>query len=125
MIIASDVTTLQQRGKYNGFIGASVALGNGIGPLIGGAVTEKTSWRWCLWFIVPFILCVMILLALVIPKSRVSGDIWTKSKMIDWAGLLISIAAVLLLLVSFQAPISVQKMLDELYHDGTLGISLI
>ena len=125
MIIASDVTTLQQRGKYNGFIGASVALGNGIGPLIGGAVTEKTSWRWGLWFIVPFILCVMILLALVIPKSRVSGDIWTKSKMIDWAGLLISIAAVLLLLVSFQAPISLQKTLDELCHDETPGTSLI
>ena len=102
MIIASDVTTLKERGKYNGFIGASVALGNGIGPLIGGAVTEKASWQWCLWFIVPFIVCVMILLALVIPKSTVSGDIWTKLKIIDWAGLLISIAAVLFLLVSSQ-----------------------
>ena len=100
MIIASDVTTLKDRGKYNGFIGASVAFGNGIGPLIGGAVTEKASWQWCLWFIVPFILCVMILLAFAIPKSRVKGDAWTKVRMIDWAGLVISIAAVLLLLVS-------------------------
>ena len=102
MIIASDVTTLKERGKYNGFIGASVALGNGIGPLIGGAVTEKASWQWCLWFIVPFIVFVMILLALVIPESTVSGDVWTKLKIIDWAGLLISIAAVLFLLVSTQ-----------------------
>ena len=102
MIIASDVTTLKERGKYNGFIGASVALGNGLGPLIGGVVTEKASWQWCLWFIVPFIFCVMILLALVIPKSTVSGDLWTKLKIIDWAGLLISIAAVLFLLVSAQ-----------------------
>ena len=101
MIIASDVTTLRDRGKYNGFIGASVALGNGIGPLIGGAVTERASWRWCLWFIVPFILCVMILLALVIPKSRVTGNSWTKIKLIDWAGLLINVAAVFLILVSF------------------------
>lgn len=113
MIIASDVTTLKDRGKYNGFIGASVAFGSGIGPLIGGAVTEKASWQWCLWFIVPFIICVMILLALVIPESRVSGDIWTKLRMIDWAGLLINIAAVILLLVSFQKRVSIQKTLDE------------
>ena len=100
MIIASDVTTLRQRGKYNGFIGASVALGNGLGPLIGGAVTERASWQWCLWFIVPFIILVMLLLALAIPQSKVPGGSWTKIKMIDWTGLLISIAAVLLLLVS-------------------------
>lgn len=100
MIIASDITTLKERGKYNGFIGASVALGNGIGPLIGGAVTERASWQWCLWFIVPFIVCVMMLLALVIPKFTVSGNIWTKLSMIDWGGLLVSIAAVVLLLVS-------------------------
>ena len=100
MIIASDITTLKERGKYNGFIGASVALGNGIGPLIGGAVTERAAWQWCLWFIVHFIVCVMMLLALVIPKFTVSRNIWTKLSMIDWAGLLVSIAAVVLLLVS-------------------------
>lgn len=100
MIIASDVTTLKQRGKYNGFIGASVAVGNGLGPLIGGMVTERASWQWCLWFIVPVIILIMILLALVIPKSRVPGGSWSKIKMIDWVGLVISIAAVLMLLVS-------------------------
>ena len=100
MIIASDVTTLKERGKYNGFIGASVAVGNGLGPLIGGVVTERASWQWCLWFIVPVIIVIMILLALVIPKSRVPGGSWMKIKMIDWVGLVISIAAVLLLLVS-------------------------
>ena len=46
MIIASDITTLQQRGKYNGFIGAAVACGSGMGPLIGGAITSHVSWRW-------------------------------------------------------------------------------
>ena len=100
MIIASDVTTLKQRGKYNGFIGASVAVGNGLGPLIGGIVTEKASWKWCLWFIVPVIILTMILLGLAIPKSRVPGGSWAKIKMIDWLGLIISVAAVLLLLVS-------------------------
>lgn len=124
MIIASDVTTLQERGKYNGFIGASVALGNGIGPLIGGAVTERASWQWCLWFIVPFILFVMTLLGLVIPKSTVSGNMLTKLKMIDWAGLLISIAAVVLILVSFNSDISYEKTLNDLYKNRVLYLPL-
>ena len=33
------------RGKYQGIIGVVVALGYGIGPLIGGVLSEKVSWR--------------------------------------------------------------------------------
>ena len=100
MIIASDVTTLQQRGKYNGFIGSMVALGNGLGPLIGGALTEKASWKWTFWFIVPLIVAVMVALILVLPPSRVTGNTWAKIRIIDWAGIAINMAAVLLVLVS-------------------------
>lgn len=35
------------RGKYQGIIGVVVAFGYGIGPLIGGALSEKVSWRVC------------------------------------------------------------------------------
>lgn len=45
-IIASDITTLEQRGKYNGFIGLAVAFGSGLGPLLGGTMATKVSWRW-------------------------------------------------------------------------------
>ena len=100
MIISSDITTLEQRGKYNSFIGATVAVGNGLGPIIGGAVTQSASWRWCFWFIVPVIVAVMILLAIVIPPSNVHGKAWTKFRMIDWLGLFINLAAVVLILVS-------------------------
>lgn len=100
MIIASDITTLEQRGKYNGFIGAMVGLGNGIGPLIGGALTQRASWRWCFWFDVPVIVAVMAIIAIVIPPSPVKGKAWTKVKMVDWLGLVVNLAAVVLVLVS-------------------------
>jgi len=115
MIISSDITTLEQRGKYNGFIGATVALGNGLGPVIGGAVTQYASWRWCLWFIVPVIVGVMVLFYIVVPPSKVKGRTWTKVKMIDWVGLTINIAAVLLVLV---CPILLSKSRNLL--TGTL-----
>lgn len=33
------------RGKYQGIIGGVVALGYAIGPIIGGALAQKVSWR--------------------------------------------------------------------------------
>ncbi|GAM36909.1 efflux pump antibiotic resistance protein [Talaromyces pinophilus] len=94
-----DITTLEQRGKYNGFIGAMVGLGNGIGPLIGGALTQRASWRWCFWFVVPVTVVVMVVIAIVIPPSTVRGNAWTKVRMIDWLGLVVNLAAVVLVLI--------------------------
>ena len=47
MIIISDVVSLKERGKYQGITGVVVVLSNSIGPIIGGLLTEKASWRWC------------------------------------------------------------------------------
>lgn len=33
------------RGKYIGIIGGVISLGYALGPLIGGALSEKASWR--------------------------------------------------------------------------------
>ena len=33
------------RGKYIGYVGVFLAFGQGVGPLLGGALTEKISWR--------------------------------------------------------------------------------
>lgn len=45
-IIVSDVVSLRQRGKYQGILGSSVALANGVGPLIGGALASTSSSGW-------------------------------------------------------------------------------
>ena len=36
-VIVSDVVSLRERGKYQGILGAVVAIANGVGPVIGGA----------------------------------------------------------------------------------------
>ena len=45
-LLYSDTFT---RGKYQGIIGVVVALGYGIGPLIGGVLSEKVTWRVSVW----------------------------------------------------------------------------
>ena len=98
-ISVSDITTLKQRGNFFGFIGMAVAFGNGLGPVIGGTLTEKTSWRWALWFIAPMAMTALVIIILVLPPTKTSGNVWQKTKLVDWAGLLINIAAVVLVLV--------------------------
>ncbi|KAG9376880.1 Major facilitator superfamily domain general substrate transporter [Pyrenophora tritici-repentis] len=47
-LIISDIVPLRERGKYQGILGAVVALSNGIGPIVGGAIASQShdSWRW-------------------------------------------------------------------------------
>jgi len=45
--VVSDVVTLEQRGLYEGILGAVVSVSSALGPLLGGVFTEKLSWRWC------------------------------------------------------------------------------
>ncbi|KAK7439541.1 hypothetical protein VKT23_017469 [Stygiomarasmius scandens] len=44
-IIVSDIITLRERGKYQGIIGGVVAIGYTVGPIIGGVLAQKVSWR--------------------------------------------------------------------------------
>jgi MFS family permease len=43
----------EKRAAMTGIIGASFAIASVAGPLIGGAFTEHSTWRWCFWVNLP------------------------------------------------------------------------
>uniref|UniRef100_L2FH45 MFS drug transporter n=1 Tax=Colletotrichum fructicola (strain Nara gc5) TaxID=1213859 RepID=L2FH45_COLFN len=52
-ITIGDLFSPRERGAYFGMIGAVWGLASGIGPLIGGGLTENISWTWCFWINLP------------------------------------------------------------------------
>jgi MFS family permease len=101
MIVFADMTTLKQRGKYQGLLETNIALGNGIGPIIGGAFSESSAtWRWAFWFIVPVTVAAQIAIFFALPQPTMSGRMKDKVTMIDYGGTFLSLAFVIFLLVS-------------------------
>jgi MFS family permease len=43
----------ERRAVMTGTIGASFAVASVAGPLIGGAFTQNSTWRWCFWVNLP------------------------------------------------------------------------
>lgn len=103
-ITISDITTLDQRGYYFGFIGVATAMGNGLGPLVGGALTQNTTWRLSFWFICPLTAFAVIYLMLALPRSFAPENVWEKIKLVDWLGTVTNVLAIVLIMVCFSLP---------------------
>ncbi|KAI1790040.1 Mfs1.2 [Ganoderma leucocontextum] len=52
-VILSDIVTLEERGTYNAFFISTWAVSGCIGPLVGGALANHTTWRWLFYLNVP------------------------------------------------------------------------
>ncbi|KAI5361408.1 Putative major facilitator superfamily, MFS transporter superfamily [Septoria linicola] len=54
-IVLADMTTLEERSKYIGFMGIATAVGNIMGPFVGALFSTYVSWRWIGWINLPLL----------------------------------------------------------------------
>ncbi|KAM3079648.1 hypothetical protein ACMFMG_006061 [Clarireedia jacksonii] len=99
MMIVSDVVTLENRGKYQGILGSCIGLGNTIGPFLAAGFVQNSTWRGLFWCICPLAVLSGIMVAFTLPPSKVHGSTATKIRVIDYPGIILVSAAIILLLI--------------------------
>lgn len=45
-IIVSDLVPLRERGNYMAIVLTVYFVGTSLGPFVGGAIVDNTTWRW-------------------------------------------------------------------------------
>ena len=101
-ICISDLFAMRERGAYFGIIGGVWALASSMGPIVGGALTQNVSWRWCFYINLPFdgLAFIIILLALDLhtPKTPLLEGL----KAVDWLGSLTMVAGTIMVLLGLE-----------------------
>ena len=73
-IISVTFTVPKERAKAFGVFGAISGGGAAIGLIVGGVLTEYTSWRWCLGVNTPIAILAAVLAAKYVHESKAGGD---------------------------------------------------
>jgi EmrB/QacA subfamily drug resistance transporter len=94
--IIGDVFPPAERGKYQGMIGGVFGLSSIAGPLLGGWITDHTSWRWVFYVNIPLGIIAILVLSAALPKIITK----TKNRSIDWLGAFFIITTLIPLLLS-------------------------
>jgi EmrB/QacA subfamily drug resistance transporter len=100
-VVIAAIIPPRERGKYNGYLGAVMAVAVVAGPLLGGLIVDVSwlGWRWCFFVGVP----IAILAFFVLQKTLRLPTIRRPDAQVDYlgAGLIAVGVSILLVWVSF------------------------
>ncbi|KAK2882527.1 hypothetical protein FQN49_000253 [Arthroderma sp. PD_2] len=98
-IIIADLFSMRHRALYISGTALVWVLAGTTGPVIGGALSQYASWRWCFWINLPVCGVSFIILTLYLnlhnPRTKLRDGI----KAIDWIGTFSILTIVVLLLL--------------------------
>ncbi|KAF2103560.1 MFS general substrate transporter [Rhizodiscina lignyota] len=105
MTIIAHVIPLSQRAGYMAIGGATMGISTISGPLIGGALTQKASWRWCFYINLPIgAVTAIVLVALFHPPIRPNEErpVIERAKRLDPIGAFLLTPAIIMVLLALQ-----------------------
>ncbi|KAK8043768.1 MFS general substrate transporter [Apiospora phragmitis] len=105
LTILTTIVPLHKRSIFTGTINSTFALASIVGPVLGGALTEYVTWRWCFYINLPIggfagIVCAMLLRLRAAQTERV--PLAKKLKGLDGLGFIFFAGALTMLLFAFQ-----------------------
>ncbi|EGE00314.1 multidrug resistance protein [Trichophyton tonsurans CBS 112818] len=101
-ICVSDLFSMRTRSMYFGIIGMVWAISGIIGPVIGGLMTQYTTWRWCFYINLPIdgvaFLIIFFFLELHTPTTPLLAGL----RAIDWLGSLAVVGGTVMFLIGLE-----------------------
>ncbi|ORX90855.1 MFS general substrate transporter [Basidiobolus meristosporus CBS 931.73] len=98
-IIITEIVPLRERGKYQGFIGATYGIASVLGPLLGGIFTDDTTWRWSFYINLPFGALTIVIVSLFLQLPTPKGSLKEKIRRIDFLGTALLLGFIITLLL--------------------------
>ncbi|KAH7382481.1 major facilitator superfamily domain-containing protein [Phaeosphaeria sp. MPI-PUGE-AT-0046c] len=99
-VIFCDIVPLRLRPKYFPLVLGSWSIGSIIGPVLGGLLTEKASWRWCFHINYPFCGVGLVVAIVFVRLNRVAElTLAQKMRQTDWSGAYVFVGGMTSLLV--------------------------
>ncbi|KAJ7089045.1 major facilitator superfamily domain-containing protein [Mycena crocata] len=108
MIIVANTVPLGKRPLYSGMIGGMYGIASVAGPLMGGAFTDKLTWRWCFYINLPIgaVTLAVIIFLFKMPKSgqvkREPAPFLERLALFDPLGTFVFVPAIVCLLLALQ-----------------------
>lgn len=113
-ILLTDLLALNERGFYTGFLALTWALGTVLGPILGGAIAQRTTWKWfasptfshdltnprIFYLNVPAVGIILIGNWFFLTLKKETSSIKDKLKRIDFIGIIIFLISLMCLLFS-------------------------
>ncbi|KAJ5577478.1 uncharacterized protein N7459_006442 [Penicillium hispanicum] len=106
LLVLANSLPLHRRALYFGIIGSTSGIATITGPLLGGVLTDKASWRWCFYINLPIGVITAFFITLFFQDARdkkqteVRG--LSKLKRMDPLGILFFIPAIISILLALQ-----------------------
>jgi EmrB/QacA subfamily drug resistance transporter len=118
--IVGDIIPMRERGRYQGYFGATFAVSSVIGPLVGGFLVDQASWRWVFYVNIPIGIVALFVINRVLKLDHRS----VRSK-VDIAGSVLIVTGVSLFLVGVQLAGSAAKLTTASVVYSVCGLVLI
>ncbi|KAG9234979.1 major facilitator superfamily domain-containing protein [Amylocarpus encephaloides] len=102
MIVISDLFSIRQRSLIIGIMEVVWIIAGGVGPILGGLLTQTLSWRWAFWINLPISSLTLVLLWISLDVHNPRTPMIDGLKAIDWFGSLSIVGLVLMVLLGLQ-----------------------
>ncbi|KAF7958065.1 hypothetical protein EAE96_003632 [Botrytis aclada] len=104
ILVLNEAVPLHRRPSFMSLLWCMFAIATACGPLLGGVLTEKTTWRWCFYINLPVGgAALFVLLFVVKGESRKNTDtFFQKLRRMDPIGTLVFISGIISVLLALQ-----------------------